>query len=184
MDKIKEKISSLSDSEIKESILLDETDFKPGVYELYVKEAESRGINVLELKKEVENELPKSKLWKRCLNYLIDTGIILFITNRIFVIPVRDNLISPVYALLFALPLSILYYILCEYKFSRTLGKLLTGTYVITTDFKPVNFKCILKRTFSRFIPFNTWITLFTGRSIHERLSKTVSVDKSLVSKG
>jgi uncharacterized RDD family membrane protein YckC len=46
------------------------------------------------------------------------------------------------------------YYLICELTTRRTVGKLITNTKVMTTDFeKPTNSKIIL-RTLCRFIPF------------------------------
>lgn len=65
------------------------------------------------------------------------------------------------------------YYSVLEGLTSRTLGKLITGTYVVTDEGLKPSFLAILGRTLCRFMPFE-WITfLFSSAGFHDRLSHT-----------
>lgn len=65
------------------------------------------------------------------------------------------------------------YYLLTEYFFQRTLGKILTKTKVVsTTETRPTLIQIII-RTLSRSIPFEYFSYLVTVEGIHDKLSKT-----------
>ena len=57
----------------------------------------------------------------------------------------------------------ILYYILFESFFQRTLGKMITGTKVVSTTGGKAGFGAILGRTFSRLIPFEVFSFMRTA---------------------
>jgi uncharacterized RDD family membrane protein YckC len=65
------------------------------------------------------------------------------------------------------------YYILSEYVFQRTLGKVLTKTKVVSLTGGKPTLKQIILRTLSRSIPFEYFSYLVTVEGIHDRLSKT-----------
>jgi uncharacterized RDD family membrane protein YckC len=83
------------------------------------------------------------------------------------------QIISSVFFVIITFLILFTYYILLEYKTNKTLGKLLTRTTILMIDGSKPTLKTIIIRTLSRLIPFNTLITLFTGISIHDRVSKT-----------
>ena len=69
----------------------------------------------------------------------------------------------------------LVYYIACEHFFSRTLGKLLTGSKVISDSGGKPTFAQIVGRSFARLIPFEPASVLFssTGRGWHDSLPGT-----------
>ena len=71
------------------------------------------------------------------------------------------------------LPMFWLYYIISEYLFQRTLGKLVTKTKVINKQGEQPSFNQILGRSLSRSIPFEYLSYLFTPVGIHDYLSGT-----------
>lgn len=72
----------------------------------------------------------------------------------------------------------LLYYIVFEHYFQRTLGKFIVGTIVVNEiDGRPT-FGQIVGRTFCRLIPFEPIIALFTTSFLHDSLSSTKVVDK------
>ncbi len=76
----------------------------------------------------------------------------------------------------------IVYYFVTESIFSRTFGKFLTRTIVVLEDGTRPDSMSILKRTFSRLIPFNHFSFLSTpSRGWHDSLSKTYVVKKALL---
>ena len=79
------------------------------------------------------------------------------------------------------------YYVGFEGLFGRTPGKLVTGTYVVTTDGGSPTFLQILGRTLARFIPFEPFSFFRSdGRGWHDDLSRTrvVRLRRSLAAQG
>lgn len=75
----------------------------------------------------------------------------------------------------------LLYYIPMESIFGFTIGKLVTGTRVVTEDGGKPRWGQIVGRTFARFIPFEPFSLLFSSderRSWHDSLPKLYVVRK------
>lgn len=68
------------------------------------------------------------------------------------------------------------YYTFMEFKFQRTIAKMMTNTYVICADGQKPSLSKILGRTFCRLIPFDNVSYLFTSSGFHDYLSSTVVV--------
>jgi uncharacterized RDD family membrane protein YckC len=71
------------------------------------------------------------------------------------------------------------YYIFFEGIFGQSLGKMITGTFVVTEDGEKPNLERIMTRTLCRFIPFDTFS--FLGANAigwHDSISKTMVVKK------
>ncbi|MBF6609334.1 MAG: RDD family protein [Flavobacterium sp.] len=74
----------------------------------------------------------------------------------------------------------LVYYFICEALFARTVAKVLTKTIVVRSDGTRPESMAILKRTFSRLIPFNHFSFLASpSRGWHDSLSKTYVVRKA-----
>lgn len=78
------------------------------------------------------------------------------------------------FATLGAILMILLYYIICEGLFGRTLGKLITGTKVVDSFGHKPGWGKILGRTFARLIPFEA-LSFFSSdaRGWHDSLSGT-----------
>jgi len=135
-----------------------------------------------------DNNFQIAKWWKRLLNYLLD---LLFFYICIIIIGVIFAFISiPIFTqnklidIIISLIYYIIYYLITEMLFSRSIAKFITRTTVIRIDGKSVEFKNVLIRTVSRFIPFEA-LTFLSDRPIgwHDSLAKTYVVDKILISK-
>jgi len=75
---------------------------------------------------------------------------------------------------LFGLALSLLYYIVSEALFGRTLGKLVTGTRVVAESGGRAKLWQVVLRTLYRFVPFDALSFLSKRRpGWHDRWSKT-----------
>ena len=75
----------------------------------------------------------------------------------------------------------LLYYIPMESIFGFTIGKLVTGTRVVTEDGGKPRWGQIVGRTFARFIPFEPFSLLFSSeerRGWHDSLPKLYVVRK------
>jgi uncharacterized RDD family membrane protein YckC len=76
------------------------------------------------------------------------------------------------------------YYILSEFYFQRTIGKFLTGSFVIDEFGRNPNFKTVFLRTVTRFVPYDAFSIFgeYDGRYWHDRWTKTYVVSASEVS--
>lgn len=77
------------------------------------------------------------------------------------------------------LSFAVVYYLIFESLFARTMGKIITGSIVVNENGLKPNFKIICIRTVCRLIPFDVFS--FLGKSgifWHDSFSKTYVVDK------
>lgn len=75
----------------------------------------------------------------------------------------------------------VLYYVSMEGLFGTTLGKLVTGTRVVSEDGRRPSWGQVVGRTLARVIPFEPFSVLFSGedrRGWHDSLSRTRVVRK------
>lgn len=117
--------------------------------------------------------IPKSVLAsksQRFLNYIIDKaffyvlmtllgvllGLIAEFTANYSWVEWLDN-INPIVDLLVSTLILLIYYFLFELTTGRTLGKLITGTMVVSKDQNKLNASQIAYRTLSRIIPFEAF---------------------------
>lgn len=121
--------------------------------------------------------------WKRFLNLIIDFYLIYFgslIGATVLAASLHD--ISALVAVLILIGpyLTIFFlYFFTELYYNKTLGKLITGTKVISIyDDKPST-KQILIRTFCRIIPFEPFSMLFGYTAWHDDWSETAVVNNS-----
>ena len=116
----------------------------------------------------------------RFANYLIDT-IVFYILSFVLGIILAlfggtealDSLESPL-ASIGSIFLMIIYYIVFENAFGKTIGKMITKTKVVTESGEKPSFSQILGRTFSRLVPFEAFS--FLGNDAvgwHDKWSKT-----------
>jgi uncharacterized RDD family membrane protein YckC len=67
----------------------------------------------------------------------------------------------------------LLYYIVLEALTGRTLGKLVTGTKVVSADGSAPSFGQIVGRNFARFIPFDGFTFFGRKPGLHDAVSRT-----------
>lgn len=79
----------------------------------------------------------------------------------------------PIISMIIAVPTFWGYYLLSEFLWQRTFGKILTRTKVVTITGGKPTFLQILGRTLSRSIPFEYLSYFVTMTGIHDRLSGT-----------
>ncbi len=114
--------------------------------------------------------------WKRFFNYIIDIiafYIIIFIIAIAFGFLGMAEMLTKTNIYILSALILILYYSLTEGISGRTLGKLITGTKVITEDGGNPGFTKILVRTLCRFIPFEAFSFLGDGTGWHDTITKT-----------
>ncbi|SFD27508.1 RDD family protein [Flavobacterium phragmitis] len=78
------------------------------------------------------------------------------------------------------LSFAVIYYLIFESLFARTMGKIITGCIVVNENGLKPNFKIICIRTVCRLIPFDLFSFLGkSGRFWHDSISKTYVVEKA-----
>lgn len=105
------------------------------------------------------------------------TRIYIYIIDMVTISIIMMILLLSSENLLFVL-FPLLYFILGEYFFGKTLGKLITKTSVYSKDGKLPTLSQIIIRTFCRLIPFD-WLFISNIRKpqvLHDKLSGTVVV--------
>lgn len=82
--------------------------------------------------------------------------------------------------LLLGIFISVLYYMIFEFFWSKTPAKFITRTKVVTRCGEKPNFKTILTRTLVRFVPFEAFSFLSEERPVgwHDKWSNTVVIDE------
>jgi uncharacterized RDD family membrane protein YckC len=116
---------------------------------------------------------------RRLANLLLDTvgftlvSIAIGFINALVILTVNVNVIG-LLGPLFSIAVLLLYYIVSESLFGRTLGKLVTGTRVVGESGGTVKLWQVVLRTLYRFVPFEAFSFLSKSRpGWHDRWSKT-----------
>jgi uncharacterized RDD family membrane protein YckC len=123
-----------------------------------------------------EEELEAAGLGSRMVNYLFDLfgiGVFTFVVDRVMTSLGLEALLVETNGMLIGMLIVMTYYSVLEGLTSRTLGKFITGTYVVTDEGLRPSFANILGRTLCRFIPFEALTFLFSSVGLHDRLSHT-----------
>jgi uncharacterized RDD family membrane protein YckC len=131
------------------------------------------------LSEDPSEALETASRWRRLANLLLDTvgsllvsmllGMVLSIASAATQIDLPEFVASA-----FGFSTVILYYLLSEALFGRTLGKLVTGTRVVAESGGRPAFWQILARSLYRFMPFEAFSFLTSRRpGWHDRWSKT-----------
>jgi uncharacterized RDD family membrane protein YckC len=123
-----------------------------------------------------EEELEAAGLGSRIINYLFDPlgiGLFTFAIGTVLSALGLEALLMEANGMLMGFLIVMTYYCVLEGLTSRTLGKFITGTYVVTDEGLKPGFATILGRTLCRFIPFEAFTFLFSSVGFHDRLSHT-----------
>lgn len=133
-----------------------------------------------------EEELEAAGLGSRLVNYLFDLlgiGLLAFFVGAVMEsLGLQEMLVEENTNMLIGFLIIMTYYSVLEGLTSRTLGKFVTGTYVVTDEGLKPSFANILGRTLCRFIPFEALSFLFSSLGFHDRLSHTRVVKDQPVS--
>lgn len=132
------------------------------------------------MQKDAEMESNTVSSGIRFLNFFMDLLVCLFIIS-ILTYPL--NTYIPRHRLIggfIVIATYILYYVILEMRFQRTLGKMLTKTEVITINEEVPSFTDIIIRSVLRIFPFDGFTFLLMSNGLHDRLSNTkvVKVNK------
>ena len=194
----KDVMSQRTDEELIKIVTIQRDDYQPLAVEAAEEEIKKRGIDStkaeeiktdLEEKIEEEKEFDSKKVKStiRLLNFIIDSIAFLIVFAILgFIIGLFYNTDNQVFIQLAGYLLLAVaffgYYIFMEYKYQKTIGKLITKTKVLRADGDKAQLGDIIARTFCRLIPFDRLSYLFTSNGFHDRLSNTTVVkdDKEL----
>ncbi|MEO0584715.1 MAG: RDD family protein [Bacteroidota bacterium] len=104
--------------------------------------------------------------WQRLSNYFIDSFAIMAFVGLVMGLLGEEFIVFIPFMHFF-------YYVISEKVWGKTLGKLITGTYVIAEDGAAPTTGQIIGRTLSRYIPFEVYSWIFAKYGWHDTLSKT-----------
>lgn len=120
---------------------------------------------------------------RRFTNLLIDTlayyvlvftlSFLTALLGHLTEVDVLAFLDNPVGGWTFAIAIMLLYYVPLEYYTGRSLGKLITGTYVVGTDGSKPSFKQIFLRSLARIVPFEPFSFLGKNSGWHDKWTDT-----------
>ena len=103
--------------------------------------------------------------------FLLSLGLVLLGFGQVYTDESGEQM--PIIPMIIIIPTFWSYYILTEFIFQRSLGKMLTKTMVVTKTGDKPTFQQILGRTLCRSIPFEYLSYLMTVNGIHDILSGT-----------
>lgn len=194
----KDVMSQRTDEELIKIVTIQRDDYQPIAVETAEEEIKKRGIDttkVEEIKTDLEEKIEEEKEFDskkvkstiRLLNFIIDSIAFLIVFAILgFIIGLfynTDNQVIIQLAGYLLLAVAFFrYYIFMEYKYQKTIGKLITKTKVLRADGEKAQLGDIIARTFCRLIPFDRLSYLFTSNGFHDRLSNTTVIkdDKEL----
>ena len=130
--------------------------------------------NSLKQNIKLKNQSKTAPPLKRLLNFMIDTltSYVLMSILAVFFYSEDMNSLGAIVVLLVSFPC---YSLFTEWKWGKTPAKFITKTKVVTTNGLKTNFKHILVRTLSRYIPFDCLSFLFYKDTIfwHDSIART-----------
>lgn len=124
--------------------------------------------------------IPNLSAGMRLLNYLIDGVILTFLVPQVLIMLDYEKfwlMINSIYWLSFPL-----YYLIMEFFFQRTIGKMITGSVVINEYAEKPDFVAVGLRTIIRIVPFEALSFLNNNRGWHDRWTNTYVVKANRVS--
>ena len=121
-----------------------------------------------------EEELEAASQGIRLVNYLFDVMALLLLAagvgTALGALGLEAWMLEGNNNLLVAFLITVAYYLILESLTSRTLGKFITGTYVVTHEGLKPGFATILGRTLCRLIPLEILSFLFSSIGQHDWL--------------
>jgi len=188
----KNVMSQRTDEELIKILTIQRDDYQSLAIEAAEEEIKKRGIDtkkVEEVKTDLVEKIEEQKEFDskkvssltRLLNFIIDSiaflivfAILGFIIGLFYI---TDNQMIIQFAGYILLAIAFFgYYIFMEYKFQKSIGKLITKTKVLRADGEKAQLGDIVARTFCRLIPFDRLSYLFTSNGFHDRLSNTTVI--------
>lgn len=133
------------------------------------------------------NEFLKTvSIGKRFVHYIVDgifgVFVFSFLLGTVFGVLGIHGVLERINPFILSILIFAVYYIFCEFLFNRTVGKLFTGSVVVTENGDKPSFGIVLLRTLIRFVPFEPFSILSASTKMwHDTWTKTTVVkNKSL----
>ena len=178
-----------SDEQLIKIVTIQRNDYNPLAIEAADFEITKRNIDLSKIEevadKFIEQEVKKKEFdssivpsYFRFYHFIIDTIavlILVFVFAKVldFFIDSPNEIITRIIISIIMLFSFMLYYLVLEYKYQKTLAKIFTKTKVVSNNNKPLTFTDVLIRTICRFIPLDRISYLFSKRGFHDYLSQT-----------
>ncbi|MBO9585165.1 MAG: RDD family protein [Flavobacterium sp.] len=136
-----------------------------------------------------DNNLENASNYKRLLNLIIDSFIIIIIVYGFITYAIQNNQETSIFKyfkitfgvkfgiLAFFSVIKFIYYLLFESVFKSTPAKFITACYITDENGNPPTFLMILKRTLFRFIPFES-LSFLMGKNLHDDYTDTYVINK------
>jgi len=197
-------MSERTDEELIKIATVEREDYQPLAIEIAEREIQNRKLSIndfqevkenmiIEKEKQIKAESNIANSILRLVNFIIDSfafmtlgfilsiafGLVIFILN-IELNPNNSTLFQVIGIAMYFLAFMI-YYVLLETRYQRTLGKFLTKTKVTYENGEKPDLNSIIARTLYRLIPFDRLSFLFLKNGIHDMISKTIviKIDKN-----
>ncbi len=191
-----EIMSNKGTEELIKILYIEKDDYKQEAIEIARKELAKREIEqsyiqqitesfFIEQKKSEHIKSNVANSFLRFLNFIIDSIAIFIIAILLglsfdLVYNTNDEFILFIVTITVFSTSFLFYYIFCEYKFQQTVGKALTKTKVIHQNYEKPKLSDVFIRTILRLIPFDHLSFLFVKNGLHDRLSNTYVIKKTL----
>jgi len=197
-------MSERTDEELIKIVTIEREDYQPLAIETAENEIKNRKLDIndfqevkqdaiIEKEKNIKTKSNVANSGLRFLNFIIDSfafmtlgfilsiafGLITFILN-IELNPNNYTLFQIIGIAMYFIAFMI-YYVLLETKYQKTLGKFLTKTKVTYENGEKPDLNTIIARTLYRLIPFDRLSFIFLKNGIHDMISKTIviKIDKN-----
>ncbi len=197
-------MSERTDEELIKIVTVEREDYQPLAIEIAEREIQNRKLNIndfqevqeniiIEKEKQIKAESNVANSILRFVNFIIDSfafmtlgfilsiafGLVIFILN-IELNPNNSTLFQIIGIAMYFIAFMI-YYVLLETRYQRTLGKFLTKTKVTYENGEKPDLNSIIARTLYRLIPFDRLSFIFLKNGIHDMISKTIviKIDKN-----
>ena len=195
-NKFTQVMSERTDEQLIKIVTIDRDGYEPIAVEAAEQEIQKRKIDIAKvdevkidliakLKEDKEIDSNKVHSFTRFLHYLIDSFVIFILAMILsFIVGLFINLNSLIIAKLIIYAMMTItffaYYIYMEYRFEKTIGKIITKTKVVNKNGHKAELGDIIRRTFSRIIPLEGVSFLFTINGLHDYLSETIVIKDSI----
>jgi len=183
-----EVMAQRSDEELIKILTVHKKEYQPEAVECAERELKKRNLSLesiqiieeiikTETKQEIKMETNTASSSLRFVHLIIDSIAIAWLTGMLGVILVFSlGIPFGTNSWWIYLIVNFTYFISLEYKFGKTLGKMITKTRVIKSSGANSTLTDIIIRTLCRFIPFDHFSYLFTKNGFHDYLSNTMVI--------
>ncbi|WP_207431275.1 RDD family protein [Sabulibacter ruber] len=188
-NKYSEEVTALTDEQLVEMVTVHRDSYEPlaveaARLEIYKRNGDTEKVEELEMENSLQGIRARSVL--RLVNFFIDhlafyfLSMVVTVIINLFYMPdytTEEYSSEEKFIGYFSLAFTyFFYYIVLEYLYQKTIGKVLTRTSVVSTTGEPLTLTTVIIRTLCRLIPFEHLSFLFSKSGLHDSLSGTLVV--------